>query len=87
MKNMFANSDVENVIFGDISNVYNMDTVFLACDKLQSVTMTSPINKNVSVFSMFSKVKDGGTFYYNPEYDYSKIIAQLPSTWKAVPIS
>jgi hypothetical protein len=87
MKNMFSNSDVENVIFGDISNVYNMDTIFIACDKLKSVTMTSPLYRNLSVYSMFFKVETEGTFYYNPAYDYSKIIAQLPATWKAVPLS
>jgi hypothetical protein len=29
---------------------------------------------------MFEGVTSEGTFYYNPAYDYSKIIAQLPAT-------
>lgn len=32
---------------------------------------------------MFYNIKTNGTFYYNPKYDYSKIIEVLPSTWKA----
>lgn len=87
MKNMFSNSKVENVIFGDISNVYNMDSAFISCRNLKSVTMTSPLHKNLSNYSMFSYVETEGTFYYNPEYDYSKIIEQLPATWTAVPLS
>lgn len=80
MKNMFSNAKVENVVFGDISNVYNMDSVFVGCRNLKSVTMSSPLHKNLSNYSMFAYVETDGTFYYNPEYDYSKVIEQLPST-------
>ena len=86
MKNMFSNSEVENVIFGDISNVYNMDSIFIGCHNLKSVTMTHPINSNLSNYSMFSNVTSEGTFYYNPQYDYSKVIAELPETWTAIPL-
>lgn len=34
---------------------------------------------------MFAGITTTGTLSYNPAYDYSKIIAQLPSTWTAVP--
>ena len=87
MKNMFSNSEVENVIFGDISNVYNMDSAFVGCKNLKSVTMTYPLTKLLSNYTMFHSVNTEGTFYYNPEYDYSMIIEQLPDTWKAVPLS
>jgi surface protein len=86
MKNMFSNSEVENVIFGDISNVYNMDSIFIGCHNLKSVTMTHPINSNLSNYSMFYNVTSEGTFYYNPQYDYSKVIAELPETWTAIPL-
>jgi hypothetical protein len=36
---------------------------------------------------MFNGVPKNGTFYYDPAYDYSKIIAKLPTTWTAVPLT
>jgi hypothetical protein len=35
---------------------------------------------------MFKNCSSGGTFYYNPAYDYSKIIEVLPTSWTAKPI-
>ena len=54
--------------------------MFSGCNSLKSVTMLGPINPNVIVDNMFVSVPANGTFYYNPEYDYSAIIAKLPST-------
>jgi hypothetical protein len=34
---------------------------------------------------MFYGVASNGTFYYNSAYDYSKILAKLPSTWTKIP--
>jgi hypothetical protein len=48
--------------------------------------MTHPINSNLSNYSMFYNVTSEGTFYYNPQYDYSKVIAELPETWTAIPL-
>lgn len=87
MKNMFANSTVETVVFGDTSGVYTMDSIFTGCKALKSVTMTYPLSSSLSNSSMFSSVTTEGIFYYNPAYDYSMIIAKLPATWTAVPIS
>ena len=42
--------------------------------------MTDDVSNITSVNNMFNGIKTTGTFYYNPAYDYSKIIAVLPST-------
>lgn len=87
MKDMFANSYVEEIIFGDTTGVYMMDGIFSGAKALKSITMTYPVTGLLSNYSMFYNVTTEGTFYYNPEYDYSSIINQLPATWKAVPLS
>jgi surface protein len=71
----------------DLSNVTTMYEMFSSCILLEEVIMTSEISKDLDATQMFSRVKPNGTFYYNPNYDYSKIIAQLPSTWTAVPLT
>ena len=48
--------------------------------------MINDVSLVTNVYSMFSNITTTGTFYYNGNYDYSKIIAVLPSTWTAVPI-
>lgn len=60
--------------------------MFFRCLSLTKVTMTGDVSKVYDTGSMFSGIETNGTFYYNPDYDYSKIIAQLPSTWTAVPL-
>ena len=54
--------------------------MFGACHNLQTVYMDGEIGVNSSYDEMFYNVTTEGTFYYNPAYDYSKIIAQLPAT-------
>ena len=56
-----------------------MESMFFSCGSLSEVRMTSDISKLENVNSMFLGVNYNGTFYYNPQYDYSKIIAVLPS--------
>ena len=34
---------------------------------------------------IFPYSTNDGTFYYNDAYDYSKIIAELPNAWTAIP--
>lgn len=70
----------------DTSKVTNMSGMFQRCLSLQSLKMLGPTNPQADVTDMFKDVKSEGTFYYNPNYDYSHIIAQLPDTWTAVPI-
>lgn len=69
----------------DISNVSSMGGMFKGCNNLTEVRMGGNPSKVMDVYEMFDGVTTNGTFYYNPMYDYSKIIAKLPSTWTAVP--
>jgi hypothetical protein len=87
MDDMFKESYVENVIFGDTTNVTTMDNIFDRCYELKSITMTYPLTNLVNNNNMFSLAEGDGTFYYNPVYDYSAVINQLPRGWKAVPLS
>lgn len=70
----------------DTSKVTNMSGMFQRCLSLRSLKMLGPTNPQADVTDMFKDVTSEGTFYYNPNYDYSHIIAQLPDTWTAVPI-
>jgi hypothetical protein len=40
--------------------------------------------RRTDVSYMFENITTNGKFYYNSNYDYSKIIAQLPTTWTAI---
>lgn len=71
----------------DTSNVTNMHQMFLGCGSLAEIRMGGDVSKVTNVTGMFSMIATGGTFYYNPQYDYSKIIAELPATWTAVPMN
>ena len=68
----------------DTSNVTNMGWMFSGCKGLTEVRMGGNPSKVSGVSSMFDYITTSGTFYYNAAYDYSKIIAKLPSTWTAV---
>ena len=70
----------------DTSNVTHMMCMFQKCSNLTEVRMGGDVSKLISATSMFYNVNTTGTFYYNPAYDYSKIIAELPSKWTAVPM-
>ena len=70
----------------DTSNVTNMNNMFESCDNLTEVRMGGDVSKVTNVSYMFRYIATTGTFYYNSNYDYSNIIAQLPSTWTAVPM-
>ena len=70
----------------DTSKVTNMSYMFQDCSSLNTLTMTGDISKLSSYFNMFSGITTTGTFYYNSDYDYLKIISKLPSTWTATPI-
>lgn len=70
----------------DLSNVEDMSNMFRHNIYLEKVIMDGPVNPSAIVTNMFGDNNKIGTFYYNPAYDYSHIIAQLPSTWTAVEI-
>lgn len=61
--------------------------MFQDCPNLTKIIMTGDVSNLESVEFMFDGVPEGGTFYYNPEYDYSKIIEELPRNWTSIPLS
>lgn len=89
MRFMFNLSQIDKVdLTGlDLSKVENMEQMFGGCSKLIEVRMDSELNPDLIAANMFVNITTNGTFYYNPNYDYSKIIAELPSTWTAVPLT
>ena len=70
----------------DLSNVSIYSHMFSNCKNLTEVKMGVIGKRIISVLNMFNGITTTGTFYYNPQYDYSEIIAVLPSTWTAVPM-
>ena len=71
----------------DTSSAENMDGMFSGHVRLRELKMMGATNPNASVSDMFAGVVSDGVFYYNPRYDYSHIIAQLPSSWTAIPVT
>ena len=69
----------------DTSNVTYMSYMFDTCQSLTEIRMGGDVSKVTSASSMFREITSTGTFYYNSAYDYSIIVAELPSTWTAVP--
>lgn len=72
----------------DTSNVTDMGLMFYMCGKLVKVTMTNDVSKMANVANMFKYTAGGnadstyfGSFYYNPEYDYTTILGALPTDW------
>ena len=70
----------------DTTNVTDMSNMFSDCSSLTSLKMMGRINNLQNAENIFSDIATTGTFYYNSAYDYSKIIAKLPSTWTTVAI-
>lgn len=81
-----SGNNIRYIILHNTHNVTNMQYMFRSCDKLVEVRMDGDVSNVENVTGMF-EVTSEGTFYYNPAYDYSKIIAQLPETWTAVPLT
>lgn len=72
-----------------LDSVTNMDNMFYGCTSLTEIRMggnPAKITGASNVDYMFNNITTEGILYYNSEYDYSKIIAKLPSTWKAIPL-
>lgn len=89
MRSMFARCELlkEIDLTGwDLSKVENMNGMVGGCYSLTKLTMTGNVSNVTNVDDMFNGITTNGTFYYNPDYDYSKIIAVLPDTWEAVPL-
>lgn len=71
----------------DTSNVTNMTSMFYNCGSLVSLKMMGNVNKVTTYSTIFMSINPNGTFYYNAAYDYSKLIAQLPTTWEAIAVA
>ena len=69
----------------DISNVTNMQMMFIYCNELTELRMGGNPCSLTNANGMFDVINTNGKFYYNSAYDYSLILAELPSTWEAVP--
>ena len=99
MSGMFFGSSIGGAGFEEIdltgwdtSKVTDMSNMFCNCYFLKKLTMTGLTNPSANVTDLFTVYGAGaqtqnGVFYYNPRYDYSHIIAQLPSTWTAIPVT
>jgi surface protein len=72
----------------DLSSVTNMESAFMGCVNLTELKMSGDVSNVSNVNEMFFSYSSfkAGTFYYDSNYDYSKIIEQLPSNWTAVPL-
>lgn len=78
---MFSNCEkIRYVVLHNTHNVTNMQRMFYRSKSLVEVHMTGDVSNVENVTGIFEEVSPEGTFYYNPAYDYSKIIAQLPAT-------
>jgi hypothetical protein len=87
IRNLFAGCrSLISVELSGTQNITNMCRTFEYCTSLIEIIMSGDASKVTETTDMFKGVTTNGTFYYNPDYDYSKIINQLPSTWKAIPL-
>ena len=80
--------NLENVIFTSPKiTCTDLGDMFANCSKLASIDLSSfDISAVENSYAIFWNVAPEGTLYYNPEYDYSQIIAELPEGWTATPI-
>jgi hypothetical protein len=83
---MFYGSYVKEVVFDNVNISGEAAYMFYGTVNLTKITMTGDTSNIIVYDNMFTGINPNGTFYYNPDYDYSKIIAVLPSTWTAVPL-
>lgn len=83
---IFADGYSRSITLSDTSNVKSFKGAFYYASFLRSITMIDDISNVEDVTDMFKNCSSGGTFYYNPAYDYSKIIEVLPTSWTAKPI-
>lgn len=65
----------------DTSKAQTMEGMFSNHGRLTELKMMGKTNPNANVTNMFKGVYLPGVFYYNSAYDYSHIIAELPSNW------
>lgn len=83
MQHMFRGTKLTSLDLShfDTSKVTNMQEMFRDSRSLTQLTMSSNVSKVTNVGNMFYGISTKGVLNYNCEYDYSKIINVLPSTW------
>ena len=81
---MFSNSGFEKIEM-DVDCMENMSKMFENCNSLTEVKFRGNPKRLSNVSNMFYGIKTTGILYYPQEYDYTKIINVLPSTWTAIP--
>lgn len=72
-----------------VGDEIEMTQCFSTCYKLQKVKMMGDVSKVKDVKEMFKRAGqdvENPKFYYDARYDYSKIIAELPEHWTAIPV-
>lgn len=88
MGSMFSSCEAESITMTTgCANGASMQWMFHTCQNIKSIKMLGDMSGADDVSMMFYGVTTEGTFYYNPAYDYSKIIAELPESWTAVPLT
>lgn len=85
----FEKSSLESVSFDHAitENVTDISNMFSDCQNLVEVRMDCDLSNVIYANDMFKNVTTNGVLYYNSRYDFSKILEQLPDTWKAVDIN
>lgn len=78
--NCFSMESIDLSSF-NLSNVTTMLELFINSTNLKHVKMNGSVAKVTNVNNMFNGITTDGVFEYACPYDYSKIIAKLPSTW------
>ena len=81
---MFSNSGFEKIEM-DVDCMETMSKMFENCNSLTEVKFRGNPKRLSNVSNMFYGIKTTGILYYPQEYDYTKIINVLPSTWTAIP--
>lgn len=82
--NAFCDSKIEKLDLShlDMSKATCYDCMFEACPNLTEVKL-GKINPEATITNIFNEVRTNGILYYDSKYDYSKIIAALPTDWTA----
>jgi hypothetical protein len=65
-----------------------MSQMFYNCYALNEIKMGGQVKSSCKLDYMFGgtgNYSNNCTFYYNSAYDYSKVLAKLPSNWSKVP--
>jgi hypothetical protein len=69
----------------NVENIVDWSRLFYKCSALQEVTLEGRPQSDITTTDMFRSVPStGGILFYDGRYDYSNIIAAMPSGWTAI---